>query len=145
MILGIKGVSMKDNYKQGDRVKTLLNSTLSEGFGTICGIATTGNPFVGKSWIVKPDDPILGYEYSHIVLFSNMIEPYYDKDHPRFEVQKLDFADKPNERYWVYDHKHNYFVYDKGIREEAERICKFNNEGMDSSKMMSILYKYGNK
>ena len=66
---------MKDDYKQGDRVKFLPSSTL-KGTGIVCGKATTGAAGVGKSWIIQPDSPLpVSYGYSHCILFSNMIEP----------------------------------------------------------------------
>lgn len=64
---------MKDDYKQGDRVRILPNSTLPEGLGTICGIACAGAATIGKTWIVCPDK--IPGEFTHVPLFSVMLEP----------------------------------------------------------------------
>jgi hypothetical protein len=66
---------MKDDYKQGDRVKLLPNSSLS-GLGTIRGVATNGAATIGRSWIVELDVRYgRALPFSHVVLFSNMLEP----------------------------------------------------------------------
>jgi len=128
---------MKDNYRQGDRVKILPNSSIIEGLGIICGVsvngisvlgkAVLGKAVLGKGWIVKPDKQIEGYEYSHVVLFSNMLEPFYDIDHPRYIVLSFVYENIATQ-HLIYDNKESYYVhknaYNTNCKEDADTFCR---------------------
>lgn len=64
-----------DELKQGQRVE--FNDSVNKGTGTICGISSNGVTLAGKSYIVKLDNRIDGFEYECISLpeiFLNPIE-----------------------------------------------------------------------
>jgi len=60
---------MKD-LKQDQRVKYDIDSLT--GTGKIVGVATTGQPIIGRSYIIEPDVSIVSdvYPYSHFVAFE---------------------------------------------------------------------------
>lgn len=42
------------------------------GTGKICGIASNGQPYIGRGYIIEPDTQIKSedYNYSHIVIYE---------------------------------------------------------------------------
>ncbi len=56
-----------ENLKQGTRVK--FDVQTFKGMGTIVGVATTGQPIIGKMYIIEPDEKLQSdvYDYTHFV------------------------------------------------------------------------------
>ena len=59
-----------ENLKQGTRVEFDVQSF--KGKGTIVGVATNGQPIIGKSYIIEPDEKLKSesYDYSHFVAWE---------------------------------------------------------------------------
>lgn len=59
-----------DTLKQGTRVE--FGYQIIKGKGTIVGLATDGQPIIGKFYIIEPDDPInnKAYNYTHFCLYE---------------------------------------------------------------------------
>jgi hypothetical protein len=55
-----------ENLKQGTRVEFDIQSF--KGKGTIVGVATIGQPIIGKSYIIEPDEKV--YDYTHFVAWE---------------------------------------------------------------------------
>lgn len=73
----IYGRTEKDWYleelKQDQKVE--FNTGTVKGTGTICGISGNGVPLAGRSYIIKLDEPIKDFEYTHISLPEILINP----------------------------------------------------------------------
>jgi hypothetical protein len=59
-----------EDLKQGTRVEFDVQSF--KGKGTIVGVATNGQPIIGKSYIIVPDEKLQSevYEYTHFVAWE---------------------------------------------------------------------------
>lgn len=59
-----------ENLKQGTRVA--FNVQGIDGRGTIVGLATNGQPIIGKMYIIEPDEKISNeeYDYTHFVAWE---------------------------------------------------------------------------
>jgi len=57
---------MNNKYNQDDRVFFSLGENKPSGWGTVCGIQ-------GFVIILKPDEPIKDYEFSHIYVIDSQI------------------------------------------------------------------------
>lgn len=56
-----------ENLKQGTRVEFEVQNI--KGTGTIVGVATSGQPIIGKMYIIEPDEKLSNdvYDYTHFV------------------------------------------------------------------------------
>lgn len=56
--------------KQGTRIQFDIDSL--KGKGTIVGVATIGQPLIGRSYIIEPDEKLKSdvYDYSHFVAWE---------------------------------------------------------------------------
>lgn len=63
-----------ENLKQGTRVEFNVQSL--KGKGSIVGIATMGQPILGKLYIIEPDEKINSgvYEYTHFTAWENQFK-----------------------------------------------------------------------
>lgn len=66
--------SENERLKQNQRVSFKINDI--QGKGKIVGMATSGSPIIGKSYIIEPDEPISNevYDYSHFVAFEYQLK-----------------------------------------------------------------------
>ena len=55
-----------DQLEQDQKVE--FDAGVVKGTGTVCGISNSGVPLAGRSYIIKPDEPIEGLLYTHISL-----------------------------------------------------------------------------
>ncbi len=62
-----------EELKQGQKVE--FNDSINKGTGTICGISNNGIPLAGKSYIIKLDEKIEGFKYTHISLPEIYLNP----------------------------------------------------------------------
>ncbi len=62
---------------QDQRVEYSIDNGITIKTGVICGMANTGVPIAGKTYIIKPDEEISvsEYKYSHIVMPEVLINP----------------------------------------------------------------------
>jgi hypothetical protein len=67
---------MKKEYKQNQKVEFNIPASVS-GYGKIVGVATNGDPILGRTYIIEPDSPISNeaYQYSHFVCFETYLKP----------------------------------------------------------------------
>lgn len=59
-----------EDLKQGTRIEFDVQSF--KGKGTIVGVATSGQPIIGKSYIIEPDEKLKSdvYDYTHFVAWE---------------------------------------------------------------------------
>ncbi len=62
-----------EELKQDQKVE--FNTGVVKGTGMVCGISSNGVPLAGKSYIIKLDEPIKDFEYSHISLSEMFLNP----------------------------------------------------------------------
>lgn len=62
------------DLKQGTRIEFEIADL--KGEGTIVGLATTGHPIIGKTYIIEPDVPINNevYDYTHFVAWESQFK-----------------------------------------------------------------------
>lgn len=60
------------NLVQGTRIQFEIHPDF-KGKGTIVGVATNGQPIIGKMYIIEPDDKISNevYDYTHFVAWES--------------------------------------------------------------------------
>ncbi len=62
------------NLEQGTRVEFDVQSF--KGKGTIVGVATNGQPIIGKCYIIEPDEKLKSevYDYTHFVAWEGQFK-----------------------------------------------------------------------
>jgi hypothetical protein len=62
-----------EELKQGQKVE--FNTGVVIGIGVVCGISCNGVTLAGRSYIIKLDEPIKDFEYTHISLSEIFLKP----------------------------------------------------------------------